>query len=276
MTNLSGFSHDAMNTTFTLRIAGEHPDEAAGVARECFAHLDYLENKLSRYIEGSDVWQINHMEDGQSLFLSEPTYECLRLALDIAQQTGGLFDVTLGTMIEQVKGKGSGRNPPLQGSLAVDPEKQAIHCLEAGREVDLGGIGKGFALDQMKARLTDWGIRSALLGAGSSTHLAFGEPGWNVDLTGENEPRSLHLKDSALSASGTGIQGSHILAPDGTVPAYACSKAWVLGPSAAEADAWSTALMLINPDDFTEQIPPEIIYLVENHGQFLGNFPGTP
>ena len=124
--------------------------------------------------------------------------------------------------------------------------------------------------------MIDWGIKSALLAAGSSTHLAFGEFGWDIEMAGETDHRTLPLKESALSASGTGIQGSHILAPDGMERPYTCTRAWVMNPSAAAADAWSTAVMLMHPDDFMEQIPPEVIYLAEIDGKFTGNFQAVP
>ena len=63
----------------------------------------------------------------------------------------------------------------------------AITCEEPGREIDLGGIGKGFALDQLKQLLTEWDADDALLAAGASSLLAFGPSAWPVDLTGERE-----------------------------------------------------------------------------------------
>ncbi|MEX0325577.1 MAG: FAD:protein FMN transferase [Puniceicoccaceae bacterium] len=269
------FSHEAMNTTFTLRISGESEKQAAGVARECFEHLDYLEDKLSRYREGSDVWQINHLAAGESLFLSEPCYDCLRLAMEATSATGGLFDVTLGRSIEYAKGAGEGPAPELHGSLMLDPEKPCVHCMAEGREIDLGGIGKGFALDQMKGLLLDWGIESALLAAGASTQLAMGPRAWQVSLTGDRGSLSFPLKNAALSASGLGIQGSHILAPDGSAPEYAFKRVWVSLASAALADAWSTAAMLMNPPTLMELLPPDALYMFENEKGHGGNFPAS-
>lgn len=207
------FTHEAMQTSFSLELHSSDPRRARDAAHAGIALIDAIESSLSRYIEGSDVWQINHMESGQSLFLAEVCYDCLRLALEAHTRTGGLFDITLGRQIEHRKNSLAGPPPPLDGRLMIDPDKPAIHCLEAGREIDLGGIGKGFALDRVKALLLDWGIDCALLSAGASTRLAFGDHAWSVSLPGAAEARTVELRDQALSASGTAIQGSHIVSP---------------------------------------------------------------
>ena len=74
--------------------------------------------------------------------------------------TQGLFDITLGKQIEHQKRRSTGESPTLGGTLALDPDRPVIHCIEAGREIDLGGIGKGFALDCLKANMTECGIQS--------------------------------------------------------------------------------------------------------------------
>jgi thiamine biosynthesis lipoprotein len=252
MSTDSIFKHDAMMTTFCIRIAGEGHDEAAGAAKDCFEYLDYLESKLSRFLEGSDIWQINHMKSGDSLNLSEDCYNCLLLASEAYGQTGGLFDISLGTRIQHLKEDKSGHPPGLTGQVSIDPDKTAVHCIQAGRELDLGGIGKGFALDRLKERLQDWGIQSALLSAGASTFLAFGEKAWPVELTGDHQQHTIELKNTALSASGTGIQGNHIVSPDGIQPNHPFKRLWTTLETAAMADAWSTALMLLPEADLIQ------------------------
>ena len=77
MKQVHTFSHDAVKTTFTLRMCDANAKEAAGVAKECFEHLEYLENKLNRYLEGSDVWQINHMQAGERDPLERVSVHCV-------------------------------------------------------------------------------------------------------------------------------------------------------------------------------------------------------
>ncbi len=250
------FTHDAMNTTFNLRIREPDADLAADMARECCEHLDFLEARLSRFIDGSDVSRINHLQAGETLYISEPTHQCLLAALDAYARTGGLFDITLGSRIEHRKSAVEGDLPPLVGKLTIHPDVAAVSCEAPGREIDLGGIGKGFALDQLKALLTEWGAEGALLSAGASSHRAFGPEAWPVALTSENESLRLSLANQSLSASGTGIQGSHIVHPAGeeAMPLKPCKRIWVISSTAVLAEIWSTALMLVEPDSIPEFI----------------------
>ena len=256
------FTHEAMHTTFSLRLRGEDERSARDMAHECFEWIDLLEARLSRFIENSEVSRINHMQAGETLYLSEPCHQCLLLALDAHARTGGLFDITLGARIEHQKSGAAGPLPPTTGSLIIHPDVAAVTCIEPGRQLDLGGIGKGFALDQLQQILTDWGARDALLTAGASSMLAFGPSAWPVDLTAAEGSLRLELSNQSLSASGTGIQGSHIVHPagNGLLPASRCDRVWVLAPTAALAEIWSTALMLMEPSEIPSLIAgdPEI------------------
>lgn len=263
MSNIHQFDHNSMKTTFIFRIVSDDAKLAHDVAHTAITLLDEIENTLSRYIEGSDVFRINHMESGQTMFISEMCYDCLRIAAEANEQTGGLFDITLGTLIEHQKNEALGSAPDLAGKFSIDPDRPALTCIEAGREIDLGGIGKGYALDQLKVLLEDWGIESALLSAGASTQLAFGSKTWPIELSGDHDQQiTIELSNQALSASGIAIQGSHIVSPlEQTEPHYTFKRAWILQPSAAMADAWSTALMLIDAEQIKAfEAPANTLY----------------
>ena len=245
------FKHEAMHTIFMLRLREVADDSAPGIARQCIELLEKLESQLSRFIEDSDISRINHMRAGETLYLSEDTWQCLLLALDAHTRTAGLFDITIGSRIEHAKSGADSPLPEISGALTIHPDVPAVTCTEPGRQLDLGGIGKGFALDQLKLLLADWGVEDALIGAGASSMLAIGPTGWPVELTGAAEAQRISLCNQALSASGSGIQGAHIVHPYGeeAMPAIACSRVWVTAPTAALAEIWSTALMLIAADE---------------------------
>lgn len=250
------FTHEAMHTTFSLRLIGEDSGLVAGAARECLEMLDELELKLSRFIDGSDVFRINRMQAGDTLYLSEACHQCLLLAMHAHAVTGGLFDITLGTRIEHRKSGAQAPLPPLAGKLVVHPDHAAITCESPGRELDLGGIAKGFALDQMSQRLAAWGVNGALLAAGASSLLAVGPAAWPVAMAGDMETRQLALTSMALSASGTEVQGKHIVHPQGTATGetYLSQRVWALASTATLAEAWSTALMLMSPVEVSSTI----------------------
>jgi len=245
------FTHEAMHTTFTLRLIGAEEPLVAGAASECLELLDQLESKLSRFIDGSDVFRINRMQAGEILYLSDPCHQCLLLAMRAHAMTGGLFDITLGSRIAHRKAGADGPLPALAGKLVIDPDMAAITCASPGREIDLGGIAKGFALDQMAALLPDWGVSGALLAAGASSLLAIGPQAWPVQLAGELATRQLALTNRSLSASGTEVQGCHIVHPGGDAShgSYLSQRVWAVSPTAALAEAWSTALMLMSAEE---------------------------
>lgn len=263
------FSHEAMKTTFQLRMPPGDPQHQRSVAQVCFETLDLLESQLSRFVDGSDVSRINRLRQGESLFISDACYACLIEALRMHQETGGLFDVTLGSRIEHVKEGKEGAAPEIEGSLTVAPDRPLIVCETPGREIDLGGIGKGFALDQLRKILTDWEVESALISAGASTQLAFGTEPWRVELAGDHDRIHAELRGEALSASGTGIQGSHIVHPDSEGEAkLSYKRVWLKAATAAEADAWSTAVMLMTDGQIAElgDECPEGLYVEDADG----------
>lgn len=107
--------------------------EAKGIARECFEMVDRLEESLSRFWEGGEVWCINRMQAGQTLYLSDHCHRCLLKAMRAYHDTGGLFDVTLGRRIQHLKDALDGPLPEIEGHLVVHPDVAAVTCESEGR-----------------------------------------------------------------------------------------------------------------------------------------------
>lgn len=246
------FDHEAMNTLFSLRI--DHPDRglAYRAANACFQRLDRIEGFLSRYRDDSDVSRINALAQGESLFIDDDTYACLQLAVQASAATGGLFDVTLGARIEHRKQDAAGEPPGLRGKVTLSPDRPLITCDEPGRQIDLGGIGKGFALDRMAEILREHDVTSALLSCSGSTLLAFGPKQWPVVLRGDSAQHKLELSNEALSSSGTAFQGAHVVHPDQAEFTYSFPRIWVVAEQAGTADAFSTACLIMNEDELVE------------------------
>ena len=232
------FSGDAMACTFFLRMVHEDPEIAEDAAGACFLLLEELEAELSCFRLTSDVSRINALQTHESVLISETTHACLLQAMEAQAETAGLFDATLGL-----------REGPARGQLEIASERPLVVCHDAGRKIDLGGIGKGFALERLAEVLGGYHISSALLSAGASTMLAMGSQAWPISL-GDADPVTIQLQNMTLSASGTEIQGAHVVHPDIMgEPEYPFSRVWVLHPSAAMADAFSTACLLMDETD---------------------------
>jgi len=275
------FGHEAMATRFEAVIAGAERDYARQAASAAFDEIDRLEAKLSRFVENSDVSQINREAGREAVRISVETFDCLRLAKRMAKETGGAFDATVGALMACWRSdNGSPRLPtPSEvaearartgwGLLELDEVAMTARLKAAGARIDLGAIGKGFALDRAAEILREWGVASALIHGGASTVLVLGAPpgyeGWPVgvgigafNLSGENEGeapsrRRIEFRDKALSASGMAVKSRHIIDPRTGYPvgfaagqtAAETLRAWAMGPSGGVADALSTAFMVM-------------------------------
>ena len=283
----------AMNTTFELCIPGGTKPRARKLAAAAFEEVTRLELMLSRFIATSDIARVNAAAGVSMMRVSTQTMECLRVARNVAAETGGAFDVTVGPLLACWRPEGGPPREPEPAALAealaltglnlleMDEEDQSVGLRVAGARLDLGAIGKGYAVDQMVRILRARGVKAALVSGGGSTIYALGAPegheGWPVgvghgaDTTDPNE-RRLILRDLALSISGPEFQGEHILDPrTGFPPRGACQGAWSLNPSATVADALSTAF-LVQREDEIEAICRKFgdvgaILLVESEGR---------
>jgi thiamine biosynthesis lipoprotein len=229
------FAHQAMHTEFEIFCAHADGGYAQQAAWAAFDLLDRLESELSRFIPNSDISRINQLAAGESVRVSRWTMECIELAREAYDGTGGAFDISLGTRLER---------------LQLFPRDLRV-TNPGGVKLDLGGIGKGYAIDRMAEVLGEWDIRQALIHGGHSSVLALDAPpgldGWPLTM-GE---RTLAARRRAFSASGIRIQGEHIVDPRSGRPVNTREAAWVSldlegGPSpSAVAEAYSTAFMIL-------------------------------
>ncbi len=263
--SFTAFVHDAMATTFEILVAGHEADYARQAAETAFDELDRLENEMSRFIENSDVSRVAGLGAGESAIVGIATFECLRLANRLYAETRGAFDVTTARLLNCWVGRDGTPRTPSDDDLASARSKTGMQLLEidehelsvglktAGVQIDLGGIGKGYALDQMAALLRDWEIGTALLHAAESTVLALGAPpgerGWSLSLRDpanhEKTIGEVCLRDCALSGSGRFLHGRHIIDPRSGLAVEDKLATWAAAPNAALSDALSTAFMVM-------------------------------
>ena len=154
---LRRFSHEAMNTVFEVLVAGADARYAAEAAQAAFALVDRLEGELSRFRHNSDITRINHLTAGERTRVGEAALECLVIARHVYDLTDGAFDIAIGTGLP---------------SLELDAEAYEVHATADGVRVDLGGIGKGYAVDLVAELLEDWGLERAFVHGGFSSAVA--------------------------------------------------------------------------------------------------------
>jgi thiamine biosynthesis lipoprotein len=191
--------------------------------------------------------------------VSEPVFDCLAIAKKMELATRGAFSVTAAALQSQP-------TPP-QWTL----QNFSVRCAAGKPELDLGAIGKGFALDRMAEVLREWSCPAFLLVAGGSSILAGDAPadlaGWSCGLGEDGSPCRYWLKRASLSGSGLAVKGKHILDPRTGRPADRQNRAWALCDSAAESDALSTACMVLAEAEIAEILDAEkswLVFLEEN------------
>jgi thiamine biosynthesis lipoprotein len=254
---LFGFSHKAMATVFEILVG--HPDAAYAqkAALEAFLLIDRLEGEFSRFIGNSDISRINRAAVREQVRVNPAVFECLRRSMAAWEMTGGAFDVTVG----HLKDPGGKGGPPVRetaagmDALVLDGSGFMVTKTRPV-EIDLGGIGKGFALDRAADLLLEWDLHDVFLHGGTSSVLARGRPsgrdGWEVTISRpEDRGRILHrfvLRDRSMSGSGV-EKGFHIIDPERLAPAQDTLAAWAVAKDAALADALSTAFMVMGWED---------------------------
>ena len=252
--NLHRFSHFAMATVYELFIYHNDALYAKRAATEIFIEIDRLEALLSKFIENSEISKINSLRAFESTVVDPDTFNCLQNCALLYQATKGLFDVSAGALINLWKdNKKIDRREIeflMENSgmpwLQFNEHGFEITVLNDIIELDLGGYGKGYALDKAADIMKEWEIDSYLIhGGGSSVHAGKALPGtagWPVNILHSSEV--VTVEKNSIAASGL-EKGNHIINPYSGRPVTKRAASWVFAPSAALADALSTAFMLM-------------------------------
>lgn len=237
--------------------------------------IDRVEAKLSAYRDESEISCLNRHAFEREAAVDEEVFSLLSLAAGITSATGGAFDITAGaltriwgffagpkrvptvTELNAARAAGGIRN------VQLDAARRTVRYLRPGLEINLGAIGKGWAIDRAMELLgTRFGVSSALVEGGRSSVRALGYPpgeprGWKVAIGDPFRPGrvlgALWLRDRALGTSGSahqfftqdGRRYGHILDPRTGWPADELASASAIAPTAAEADALSTAFFVL-------------------------------
>ena len=291
-------SRAAMGCLFEIYLAGHNRDALVGAANDALDEIERLDRQLSHYKPDSDIARLNAHASNQWVRLEPRLYLLLRRCADLSAQTGGALDITAAPLIRAWgfhEGKFRVPSPqeiqellPRVGShrIVFDDEEQLVWFSTPGMEVQLGAVGKGYALDEAAERLRFYGVRAALLHGGQSSIYALGAPpqaeGWEFVL---KDPRdratpieTVLLRDQALSTSGNyeqffeheGKRYCHIVDPRSGWPVQGMLSVWVIAPTAMEADALSTAFFVLGregTEEFCRLHPNLGVIMVEEEAE---------
>ncbi|GAC1515256.1 MAG: hypothetical protein NVS1B4_05090 [Gemmatimonadaceae bacterium] len=267
----------AMGTRFEFYVYTTDSQRAAALFDEAFEEVDRIDALLSDYRPTSELSRLN-AHAGAGLVTTDPEmFAFLARAVDYSRRTHGAFDITVGRFVDAWGFfGGAGRLPTAAGidsarhqsgwaKVVLDSATRTVHYSAPRLRLDPGGIGKGYALDQVATILRTAGVTSALLSAGTSSVHAIGAPpghdGWNIRVP---DPRaaglslgSAILRDQSLSTSGRdgksfrhfGRIYSHIIDPRTGYPVEGIVQTTVIAPTGMDTEALTKALFVLGPDE---------------------------
>ena len=261
-----------MGTSLTIALP-----EGSETARfeAAFDEVDRLDAILSNWRETSEVSRLNAGAAAAPFHASRDLLKAVRAALRWAGETGGAFDPTVEPLVRRLglresaaQGQEGGMPAdisPLIGwqQVTIDEDSRAVRFSRPGIGLDLGGIGKGIALDAAVAVLEKLGTTEGLLDFGGQVTAVGNGPegeGWVVGIADpqrrDRSVATVMLRDASLATSGNSeraitIDGEpigHVLDPHRMEPAPFSGSVTVIERDGTAADALSTALFVMGPE----------------------------
>lgn len=261
-----------MGTFFEIKVNGKNTSEHVKAA---LAKVREISGLINYYDDRSELSSINNMAGISAVAVSHDTFEIIDKALRFSRQSGGTFDLTIGPLVDiwSYSFKNHNEIPSGNelvyaqhlvnyGNVVVNSQNETVKLLYPGMKIDLGGVGKGYAISKARAILVDRGVTSAIISAGSSIAVIGDNKGksWRIGIKDPRHPDDMvgvvTLKaGQALSTSGdyekyfevAGKRYHHLLDPLTGEPADSCRSVTVISDDATMADMLSTAVFVMGP-----------------------------
>jgi thiamine biosynthesis lipoprotein len=271
----------AMGCRFEVLLAGDDAPRLRAAADDALAEVAALHDRLSTFDPASTVARIGDRAFHEPVPVAGDLFDLLTLCAQVHRDSTGAFDPTIAPLMHLWGFRGAPRtNPPSDAELAsaraavgmhrlsLDAPTSTVRADSPGVRLDLGAVAKGFAIDAALRILREHAVPGALIHAGTSSVGALGAPpgqdAWLVRVRPRAPGPSLvvRLRDRCLGVSepsgrtitlagepdGQGMGGQvlgHVLDPRSGRPTSGADAAIVIADSAAYADAWSTALLVL-------------------------------
>lgn len=255
---------------------GMSEDKAAGIIDQAFAEIREYENMLSRTVEGSDVYRINHA-DGKSTEVSAETLDVIHTGLLMAELSGGKFDITVGALTDLWKFTSDNPSVPEDQEIrkaleTVGYENITMKGNEVGlsdseTRIDLGGVAKGYIADKTGEYMEAQGVTKAIINLGGNI-TAIGEKEedtpWTIGIERPYSDRSeivgsIKVSDKTVVTSGIyerqfvedGVRYHHVLDPQTGYPAETDLEAVTITAvkgNSGFCDSLSTACLILGKE----------------------------
>lgn len=292
------FSERKMGTEFRIILYASDSTVAHSAVRAAFKRIDSLNQILSDYEDDSELSKLNETAgQGRAVPVSEPMFSVLQKSLAISKKTDGAFDITVGPMVELWRKSRRTERLPTKEELArvrkvvgyqhvnLNGKNRTVELLKKGMKLNAGGIGKGYAADQVLKVLKGYQFNSVLVDAGGDIVAGDAPPnrqGWKiaikVDNNGQLVDKVISVSNIAVASSGDlyqyvvieGMRYSHIVNPRTGLGLTDQSRVSVIASNGTVADSYATALSVLGPIKglkIIEKMPDaEAIFLRNENG----------
>ncbi len=275
---LTRFEFDRVEMAVPIKLALYAPDSAAAnrAAEAAFDRIRRLNRVFSDYDPESELRRLcDTAGEGRATPVSGELWRVLCVAEKLSHRSEGAFDVTVGPVVRlwrrarrqhelpDIESVRQARELVGYQLVRLDPKQQAVELLKRGMRLDLGGIAKGFVVDEALAVLRKQGIGRAMVHAGGDIGLGDpppDKPGWTIGVApvGPEGPPTLYLSLSRCSTATSGdiwqyveIGGkrySHIVDPKTGLGLTDRILVTVVAPDGITADGLATAVSVLGPD----------------------------
>ncbi len=287
-------ARQAMATRFELVLHGGDESALRAAGEEALDEITRLEDELSYFRATSQIYRLNQEAAHQPVRVSPWLFRLLQHARQLTEETGGTFDITVAPLmrcwgfytregrVPEPEALAAARACVGMNLVELNAADSTVRFTLAGVQLDLGSIGKGYAVERAGELLREAGVTSALLHGGTSTVLAIGTPpdadGWKIGIehpasevgliphsqfaipNASGPLATITLRDQSLSVSAvwgkafTAADRSygHIIDPRTGQPTEGALLAAIVLPSATESDALSTMLLTLGLEGFSE------------------------
>ena len=242
-----------------------------------FDEMKRIEKLMNVHDPESEISRVNKLADKPPVKVSKEIFMVLKEALEYSRLTSGTFDVSIrplsrlwgekGKLKEVPEAREIEKKLPLVNykNIILNERNQTIEFERKRMAIDLGGVAKGYAVDQAIEVLKKRGIEAALINAGGDIRV-MGKRAWKVGLQhprkGNEVLAVIRLKDQAIATSGDyqryfikeGKRYHHIINPETGYPAIECMSVTIIASQAIQADILATSIFILGSEKGMELI----------------------
>jgi thiamine biosynthesis lipoprotein len=266
-----------MYTVVSITVLTDSEKKASLVIDDAYKELDKLADLLNFYSENSEISYVNKNAGVKPVKVSQETYDIVKKALFVSDNTDGTFDITIGPVVKlwDFKNKRLPDAKELKEKLKtvgykniiLNEKDRTIFIKKKGVQIDLGGIIKGFAADKIVLFLKNRGIKAGIIAVGGDIKTFGMRPDGKPWTIGIQNPRQTSKDDEiigivklgpemAISTSGdyekyfllNGKRYHHLLDPKTGYPSNKNRSVTIISHESALSDAFATAIFLIDAE----------------------------